>query len=204
MRRLGIMHTPKRRTVRTTNSRHGFERYPNLVLHRAATATDEIWVADITYIRLEQGFVYLAVIMDMYTHSIRGWALEAHMEQSLTLAALDMALERRTPSVHHSDHGVQYAALAYTERLNNLGVAISMASIGEPTENGFAERLMRTIKEEEVALTQYADIDQARKHIGTFLTDVYNKKRPHSSLSYLTPEEFQALASLAQPITFVK
>lgn len=204
MQRLGIVHTPKRRIVRTTNSRHGFERYPNLVLHRTAEMTDEIWVADITYIRLGTGFVYLAVIMDMYTRVIRGWALEATMEQSLTLAALDMALKQHTPRIHHSDHGVQYAALAYTERLTTAGIAISMASIGEPTENGYAERLMRTIKEEEVSLTEYADIDHARAHIGQFLTDVYNTKRPHSSLNYLTPEEFQALAALAEPITFVK
>jgi putative transposase len=203
MQRLGIIHTPKRRTVRTTNSRHGFERYPNLVLKRRAETTDEIWVADITYIRLEHGFVYLAVVIDMYTRIIRGWALEATMEQSLTLAALEMALQHHRPSIHHSDHSVQYAALAYTERLINAGVAISMASIGEPTENGYAERLMRTIKDEEVSLTEYADIDDARTHIGVFLTDVYNTKRPHSSLSYLTPEEFQALDSLAKPITFV-
>jgi putative transposase len=204
MERLGIIHTPKRRVVRTTNSRHGFERYPNLVLHRAAETTDEIWVADITYIRLEHGFVYLAVIMDMYTRVIRGWALEATMEQSLTLAALEMALQNHTPTIHHSDHGVQYAALAYTERLSTAGIAISMASIGEPSENGYAERLMRTIKEEEVSLTEYADMDDARSHIGPFLTDVYNTKRPHSSLGYLTPEEFQALATLAEPITLVK
>jgi putative transposase len=204
MQRLGIIHIPKRRIVRTTNSRHGFERYPNLVLKRAAETTDEIWVADITYIRLEHGFVYLAVIMDMYTRIIRGWALEATMEQSLTLAALEMALVHHIPSIHHSDHGLQYAALAYTERLTKAGVAISMASIGEPTENGYAERLMRTIKEEEVSLTEYADIDDARTHIGVFLTDLYNTKRPHSSLSYLTPKEFQALAALAIPITFVK
>jgi putative transposase len=203
MQRLGIIHTPKRRTVRTTNSRHGFERYPNLVLKRAAETTDEIWVADITYIRLEHGFVYLAVIMDIYTRIIRGWALEPTMEQSLTLSALEMALRYHSPSIHHSDHGVQYAALAYTERLARAGVAISMASIGEPTENGYAERLMRTIKDEEVSLTEYADINDARSHIGVFLTDVYNTKRPHSSLSYLTPKEFQALAALAEPITFV-
>jgi putative transposase len=203
MQRLGIIHTPKRRTVRTTNSRHGFERYPNLVLKRAAETADEIWVADITYIRLKHGFVYLAVIMDMYTRIIRGWALEPTMEQSLTLSALETALRHHTPSIHHSDHGVQYAALAYTERLTKAGVAISMASIGEPTENGYAERLMRTIKDEEVSLTEYADINDARTHIGVFLTDVYNTKRPHSSLRYLTPEEFQALAALAKPITFV-
>ncbi|TAE23213.1 MAG: IS3 family transposase [Candidatus Kapaibacterium sp.] len=204
MQHLDIVHIPKRRVVRTTNSRHGFERYPNLVLHRAAETTDEIWVADITYIRLGNGFVYLAVIMDMYTRVIRGWALEATMEQSLTLAALEMALKHHTPRIHHSDHGVQYAALAYTERLKKTGSAISMAGIGEPTENGYAERLMRTIKEEEVSLTEYDDIDDARAHIGPFLTDVYNTKRPHSSLNYLTPEEFQALAALAEPITFVK
>ncbi|TAE22093.1 MAG: transposase [Candidatus Kapaibacterium sp.] len=109
-----------------------------------------------------------------------------------------------TSCIHHSDHGVQYPALAYTERLNKAGIAISVASIGEPTENGYAERLMRTIKEEEISLTEYDDIDDTRAHIGPFLTDVYNTKRPHSSLNYLTPLEFQALAALAEPITFVK
>ncbi len=192
MHRLGIVQKPKRRTVRTTNSRHGFERYANLVPYpRTAQKPDEIWVADITYIRLGNGFVYLAVIMDMYTRMIRGWSLATTMEQSLTLDALEMALKQHTPSIHHSDHGVQYAAPAYTTRLTKARAAISMAAIGEPRENGYAERLMRTIKDDEVSLTEYADVRDARRRIGAFLTDVYNRNRPHSSLGYQTPEEFE-------------
>jgi transposase InsO family protein len=129
--------------------------------------------------------------MDVFTRSIRGWHLGRSLEGTLTLAALRRALGRGCPEVHHSDQGVQYAATAYTELLAGAGAAISMAAVGKPEENGYAERLMRTIKEEEVDLSEYEDFADARRNLGRFLDDVYNTKRIHSALGYLTPAEFQ-------------
>ena len=152
---------------------------------------DQVWVADITYIRLQRDFVYLAVIMDVFTRSIRGWQLGRSLEQELTLRALNQALQKRTPEIHHSDQGVQYAATDYVQRLQDCRAQISMAAIGEPRENGYAERLMRTIKEEEVALTEYRDFADAWQQLGRFIEAVYNVKRIHSALGYLTPAEFE-------------
>src|SRR5262249_2867956 len=153
MAELAILGRPPVRRPRTTNSNHEFPRYPNLVEHLEVVRPDQVWVADITYIRLQRDFVYLAVIMDVFTRSIRGWQLGRSLEQELTLAALEQALQKHTPEIHHSDQGVQYAATDYVQRLHDCQAQISMAAIGEPRENGYAERLMRTIKEEEVALT---------------------------------------------------
>ena len=147
---------------------------------------------DLTYIRLKMEFVYLAVIMDVFTRSIRGWYLSRSLDQDLTLTALKCALEQRTPEIHHSDQGIQYAAMAYTDLLSATGVAISMAEVGEATQNGYAERLIRTIKEEEVDLSDYLDFADAYHQIGRFLEDVYMRKRIHSSLGYLTPVEFES------------
>jgi len=186
---LGQKH--KRKTRRTTNSQHPFPRYPNLVQGLDVVRPDQVWVADITYIRLKTEFVYLAVIMDVFTRSIRGWYLSRTLEQDLTLTALTRALEHRTPEIHHSDQGIQYAAPAYPDLLRAAGVAISMAEIGEATQNGYAERLIRTVKEEEVDLSDYLDFADAYHQIGRFLEDVYMHKRIHSSLGYLTPVEFE-------------
>jgi putative transposase len=191
MAELGIAGKAARRRVRTTDSAHAFPRYPNLVADLVAEWPDQVWVADITYVRVRTGFVYLAVVMDVFTRRVRGWALSRSPDQSLTLAALDRALAGGAPEVHHSDQGVQYAATAYVERLAGRGVAISMAAVGVPEENGYAERLMRTIKEEEVELTEYRDYADALRQLGRFLDDVYNCKRIHSSLGYLTPLEFE-------------
>lgn len=192
MDELNLCGAPPARTCRTTDSRHSFPRYENLVKDREIVAPDEVWVADITYIRLQREFVYLAVLMDVFTRCIRGWQLSHSIDQGLTLAALERALVTATPAIHHSDQGMQYAATAYVERLQSLGVRPSMAAIGEPRENGYAERLMRTIKEEEVDLSEYRDFDEARRQIGRFLDDVYNRKRIHSALGYRTPREFEA------------
>jgi putative transposase len=178
------------RGVRTTNSNHAFPRFPNLVKTLDIQAPNQVWVADITYVKLRRDFVYLAVIMDVFTRFIMGWHLGRWLDQGLTLAALERGLVAATPEIHHSDQGVQYAATAYVSRLQNLGVQISMAKVGEPRENGYAERLMRTIKEEHVSLTEYRDFDDARQHLQTFIDQVYNTKRIHSSLGYLTPQEF--------------
>ena len=191
MDELGIHGAPPTRKRRTTNSNHAFPRYPNLVQDLEITRPDQVWVADITYIRLRREFVYLAVLMDVFTRSIRGWHLGRDLEQGLTLAALERALVVAVPQVHHSDQGVQYAATVYVERLQNLGVTLSMAAVGEPRENGYAERLVRTIKEEEVDLSEYQDFADAHQQITRFLDDVYNVKRIHSSLGYLTPREFE-------------
>jgi putative transposase len=191
MDELGIHGKPPTRTKRTTNSNHAFPRYDNLVKDLEITRPNQVWVADITYIRLRREFVYLAVLMDLFTRSIRGWHLGRDLDQGLTLAALERALLVAVPEMHHSDQGVQYAATAYVERLQKLNVTLSMAAIGEPRENGYAERLMRTIKEEEVDLSEYHDFADAKRQIAQFLDDVYNVKRIHSALDYLTPREFE-------------
>jgi len=192
MDELNLCGAPPEKKCRTTDSRHALPRYKNLVKDLDIVRPDQVWVADITYIRLHREFVYLAVIMDVFTRRIRGWHLSRSIDQGLTLAALERALVTATPELHHSDQGLQYAATAYVDRLRGLGVQLSMAAVGEPRENGYAERLMRTIKEEEVDLSEYRDIEDARQQIGRFLDDVYNVKRIHSSLGYLTPEEFAA------------
>lgn len=193
MANLGLQAKKVVRKRRTTNSQHPFPRYPNLMQDRVVHYPDEVWVADITYVRLKQGFVYLAVLMDVCTRAIRGWHLGRTLEQALTLEALIKAFTtQHCPQIHHSDQGVQYAATEYTELLQAQGVRISMADVGEPAQNGYAERLMRTIKEEEVDLSDYEDYDQAYQQIGRFLDDVYMRKRVHSSLKYLTPVEFEA------------
>ena len=193
MRELGLVGHPPQRRCRTTNSDHLYPRYPNLVAGLAITQPDAVWVADITYVRLQREFVYLAVLMDVYTRAIRGWELSRHLDQALTLSALERAVATgHQPGIHHSDQGVQYAATAYAARLKQLETRISMAEQGEPRQNGYAERLMRTIKEEEVALTEYRDFADAYAQIGRFLDDVYQRKRIHSALGYLTPAEFEA------------
>jgi putative transposase len=201
MEELNLTGTPPTRGKRTTNSDHPFPRYPNLVKDLEITRPDQVWVADITYIRLRREFVYLAVLMDVFTRNIRGWHLGRNLDQGLTLAALERALVVATPQLHHSDQGVQYAATAYVERLQKLGVHLSMAAIGEPRENGYAERLMRTIKEEEVYLSDYQDFADAHCQIRRFLDDVYNVKRIHSALGYFTPKEFEEQWQSSPPAT---
>lgn len=187
----GMTGTPPQRTTRTTNSQHAFPRYANLVKDLHIQRPEHVWVADITYIRLQKEFIYLAVLMDVFPRSIRGWHLSRNLDAGLMLAALERALVVGTPTIHHSDQGVQYAATIYVERLKNLGVQLSMAAIGKPRENGFAERLVRTIKEEEVELSDYRDFAEARTQICHLIDRVYNVKRIPSSLGYLTPIEFE-------------
>jgi transposase InsO family protein len=192
MHTLELQRPQAKRKRRTTNSSHAFPRYPNLVQDLVVTHPDQVWVADITYVHLRQEDVYLAVLMDICTRSIRGWHLGRNLDQELTLTALERALRGHCPLIHHSDQGVQYAAAAYTETLQRHGVAISMAEVGAAWQNGYAERLVRTIKEEEVNLSEYRDYHDAYDHLGRFLDEVYMHKRIHSSLGYLTPAEFES------------
>ena len=193
MQLMGIQAKIKRRNCRTTNSAHSFPRYPNLVQDLEVVCPEHVWVSDITYIGLRFGFAYLAVIMDVFTRGIRGWHLSRDLDHSLTLRALERAMVKHpAPQIHHSDQGVQYAATAYTQTLRDVNVRISMADLGQAWQNGYAERLIRTIKEEEVALSEYIDYGDARRQLGRFLDDVYLHKRIHSSLGYLTPAEFEA------------
>lgn len=190
MAELGLQAKKNSKRIKTTDSRHGGPRFPNLVLDRQIERPDEVWVADITYVTLGRGYVYLAVVMDVYTRGIRGWHLSRHLDQGLALAALERALMHGRPEIHHSDQGVQYAAEAYVQRLQEQGVQVSMSRRGAAWQNGYAERLMRTIKEEEVYLSEYRDYADAQRQLGRFLDDVYMRKRIHSSLGYLTPAEF--------------
>lgn len=201
MRSMNLLRPVKRVKIRTTNSEHGFPRFQNLMESLVVTCPDQVWVADITYIRLKNSFIYLAVLMDVFTRSIRGWHLGRSLDQNLTLNALLPALVYRCPEIHHSDQGIHYAFRNYIQVLQEHEVQISMAGVGKPEENGYAERLMRTIKEEEVELSEYNDLDDAREQIGCFLEDVYMTKRIHSALDYLTPVEFEALwrQSLSTP-----
>ncbi len=181
-----------RQFCRTTNSAHNYGRFPNLIRGLAIERLNQVWCADITYVRLRRDFVYLAVIMDIYPRAIRGWELSGNLTGALTAAALERALAQQTPEIHHSDQGVQYAATDYVDRLRRRGIKVSMAARGQPRANAFAERLMRTLKEEEVYLHAYADLAEARTRIGRFLDAVYMTKRVHSALGYQTPAEFEA------------
>lgn len=189
---LGMLRRPRRKVVRTTCSRHDHPRFPNLVAGLEITRPDQVWVSDVTYIRLREEFVFLAVILDVFTRALRGWQLGADLNAQLTLAALRPALRARVPQIHHSDQGVEYAASEYVDALRAVGAQISMAEVGRADQNGYAERVIRTIKEEEVYLSDYRDVHEARQQIGRFITDVYQTKRIHSALGYLTPTEFEA------------
>ena len=187
---MGLAGRPPQRTPRTTDSRHDFPRFANLVEGLAVESPEQVWVADITDVRLPSDFVDLAVVMDVFPRVSRGWELSRSLDGALTLSALRRALRIARPRIHHSDQGVQYAAADYVEQLRRRGVSISMAAVGVPEENGDAERLMRTIKEEEVALSDYRDFADARRQLGRFLDEVDNHKRIHSALGDLTPAEF--------------
>lgn len=201
MGEMGLLQTRKRRKVRTTNSQHHFARYPNRVQSLDITKPDQVWVADFTYVQLGRGHVYLAVIMDVFTRAIRGWQLSRNLDaESLTISALKQALQTHCPAIHHSDQGWQYACWDYVNLLRDRDVKISMASVGEPRENGYAERLIGTLKEEEIDLSDYDDFTDAKQRIGQFIEDVYMTKRIHSSLGYLTPLEFEDHHLEQQPL----
>lgn len=184
----------KRRWVKTTDSNHPYRVYPNLLVGLTVRRPNEVWVADITYIRILTGFLYLAVILDLYSRKVIGWALSRHIDTELTLAALRMALEERRPPlgcIHHSDRGVQYACHAYVDELRAAGIRISMARKGNPYDNAAAESFMKTLKYEEVYLWDYRTVEDVKKRVPYFLEEVYNQKRLHSALGYCPPNEFE-------------
>ena len=189
----------QRAFVRTTDSRHNLTVYPNLARGLVLSNINQLWVADITYIRLRREFIYLAVILDAYSRRCIGWAISRHLDTELTLAALQMALQTRTIQpglIHHSDRGVQYAAIDYVAGLREHKIEISMSRTGNPYDNAKAERFMRTLKYEEIYMNDYETLAEVRASVQHFIEAVYNRKRLHSAIGYRPPVEFEA--SLAQ------
>jgi transposase InsO family protein len=180
----------------TTDSCHSWRVVPNLARDMLLSGLDQLWVADITYIRLQEEFAYLAILLDAFSRRVVGWALATHLQASLAIAALTMALVSRKPApgslIHHSDRGVQYACSDYTELLERHDIRASMSRIGNPYDNAKAESFIKTLKHEEVDGRAYRDIRHARAVIGTFIEQVYNRQRLHSALAYRPPVEFEA------------
>ena len=203
LREDNLLCVRRRKFVVTTDSHHGRKVYPNLARQMVVTDVDQLWVADITYIRLQEEFVFLAVILDGCSRRVIGWALERTLEDELTLAALRMALGQRTIQagmVHHSDRGCQYASKDYTDLLQAHDIQISMSRKGNPWDNAACESFMKTLKYEEVLRNEYRDLGEARRSVVRFLEQVYNQKRLHSALGYCPPAEFEQ-ALLAQKHT---
>jgi putative transposase len=180
----------------TTVSRHRWQVVSNLARNLELTGIDQLWVADITYVRLGEEFVYLAIVLDAFSRRVIGWALADHLEASLAVAALEMAIEERKPQpgslIHHSDRGVQYACAEYTALLEQHDIQASMSRVGNPYDNAKAESFMKTLKQEEIDGRDYRDIDDARQQIGAFIEQVYNRQRLHSALRYRPPVQFEA------------
>jgi len=198
MREENILCRPKKKfRITTTDSNHSYPVYPNLAKDIILIGINQLWVADITYVHLLHECVYLAVVIDVYSRKCVGWELSRRIDAELVLNALDMAVDSRIQFgigglIHHSDQGVQYACNEYVNRLKELGIKISMSRRGNPYDNAFAESFMKTLKAEEVYLKEYKTFDEAYNNIKQFIERVYNKKRLHSSIGYLPPDEFEA------------
>jgi transposase InsO family protein len=195
MRQESLLCQLERRFVVTTDARHALQTYPNLLTGTTVTGPDQVWVADLPYIRLPTTFAYLAGLLDAWSRRCVGWRLSRTIDTMLTLAALDQALAMRQPPpglIHHSDRGVQYASAPYVARLPARGAQISMSAVGNPYDNAMAESVFKTLKREEVYLNHYETFHEAEATMMHFITDVYNTKRLHSSLGYVPPLEFEA------------
>ncbi len=201
MRTRGLTRKPKRRWVKTTDSNHSCKTYPNLLQNHPVTTINQVWVADITYISIMTAFVYLAVILDLFSRKVIGYCIDTILETSLCLSALHMAIATRRPPpgvMHHSDRGVQYASQEYVDTLHAYHFQISMARKGTPYDNASAESFMKTLKSEEVHLWEYRTLADVQKRLPYFIEQVYNRKRLHSSLGYRSPDEFEQLFLLHQ------
>ena len=195
MQQEGLVCKLKKRWVNTTDSDHPYPVAPNLLKEAKITGVNQAWVADITYIRIMTAFVYLAVILDVFSRKVVGWAISLRIDTELTRAALRMAIETRRPPkgcIHHSDRGVQYAAHEYVDALNAAGLQISMSRKGNPYDNAWAESFMKTLKNEEVYLWDYKTLEDVKKRVPYFIEEVYNEKRLHSTLGYCPPNEYEA------------
>jgi len=201
MRERSLLCRPKRRYRATTDSNHSEARFPNLLPDVIVDRPDQVWQADLTYVRVQQGFVYLACLLDGFTREVVGWSMSKFLDAALPLAALNNALAARRPAaglLHHSDQGVQYASRVYVDRLRSAGITPSMSRTGNPYDNAKMESFYKTLKTEEVDLQEYVDLDDARWHVEFFIADLYNCRRLHSSLGYVPPAEFAARYTAAQ------
>jgi len=194
MKKFGLRPITWRTFVRTTDSDHALPVYPNLLKKRQVRAVNQVWVADITYIRIRSSFVYLAAILDLYSRKVVGWAISRRIDTELCLAALQMAVNSRPARgcIHHSDRGVQYAAADYVALLREHGLEISMSRKANPYDNAFMESFYKTLKYEEVHLWNYETYEDAIERLPFFIEEVYNRKRLHSSIGYVPPAEFEA------------
>jgi transposase InsO family protein len=201
MKKFGLRPITWRTFVRTTDSRHALPVYPNLAKNRQVRAVNQVWVADITYIRIRSSFVYLAAILDLYSRRVVGWAISKRIDTELCVTALGLALETRRAHgcVHHSDRGVQYASAAYVALLRQHGLQISMSAKGNPYDNAFMESFYKTLKYEEVHLSNYETYEDVIERLPFFIEEVYNRKRLHSSIGYVPPTEFEAAISNMKP-----
>ena len=201
MKESDLLCRVKRRWVRTTDSQHPFFRYPNIIKGLIVSRLNEVWLADITYIRIRNGFVYLAAILDAFSRKVVGYCVSPHLDTTLSLGALHMAIEERQPGhgvIHHSDQGVQYASTEYIRELQNHGFLISMSRTGNPYDNAKMESFFKTLKYEEVYLCEYETMEDVLARLPYFIKEVYNHKRLHSGIGYRSPDEFEEHLAIKQ------